>query len=209
MGYVSNPKAPAYAASKAGVVNLTRALAARWAADGIRVNAVAPGYVETAMTEAVRADNALADALLQRQKLGRWGRPEEIAEMIVWLLSGQGKLRYRLDASGRRRLPDQLRIGPGTQDRAAARKAGKGEDLTDRHGRRTERTRHMRGLVSGQPPQARRPLPEPGAAEPLRACDMARNGRKAGARLRSAIAVLPQCIRLHTDEHTGLEHLAA
>ena len=75
MGYVSNPKAPAYAASKAGVVNLTRALAARWAADGIRVNAVAPGYVETAMTEAVRADNALADALLQRQKLGRWGRP--------------------------------------------------------------------------------------------------------------------------------------
>ena len=87
MGYVSNPKAPAYAASKAGVVNLTRALAARWAADGIRVNAVAPGYVETAMTDAVRADNALADALLQRQKLGRWGRPEEVAEMIVWLLS--------------------------------------------------------------------------------------------------------------------------
>ena len=87
MGYVSNPRAPAYAASKAGVVNLTRALASRWAADGIRVNAVAPGYVETAMTEAVRADNALSDALLQRQKLGRWGRPEEIAEMIVWLLS--------------------------------------------------------------------------------------------------------------------------
>ena len=87
MGYVANPKAPAYAASKAGVVNLTRALASRWAADGIRVNAVAPGYVETAMTEAVRADNATADALLQRQKLGRWGRPEEIAEMIVFLLS--------------------------------------------------------------------------------------------------------------------------
>jgi NAD(P)-dependent dehydrogenase (short-subunit alcohol dehydrogenase family) len=84
---VANPKAPAYAASKAGVVNLTRALASRWAADGIRVNAVAPGYFETAMTEAVRADNALSDALLQRQKLGRWGRPEEIAEMIVFLLS--------------------------------------------------------------------------------------------------------------------------
>jgi NAD(P)-dependent dehydrogenase (short-subunit alcohol dehydrogenase family) len=87
MGYVSNPAAPAYAASKAGVINLTRALAARWAPDGIRVNAVAPGYVETAMTEKVRKDNAVADALLQRQKLGRWGRPEEIAELIVWLLS--------------------------------------------------------------------------------------------------------------------------
>lgn len=87
MGYVANPRAPAYAASKAGVINLTRALAAAWAPDGIRVNAVAPGYVETAMTEAVRQDNAMADALLQRQKLGRWGRPEEIAELIVWLLS--------------------------------------------------------------------------------------------------------------------------
>jgi NAD(P)-dependent dehydrogenase (short-subunit alcohol dehydrogenase family) len=87
MGYVANPRAPAYAASKAGVINLTRALAAAWAPDGIRVNAVAPGYVETAMTEAVRQDNALADALLQRQKLGRWGRSEEIAELIVWLLS--------------------------------------------------------------------------------------------------------------------------
>ncbi len=87
MGYVANPRAPAYAASKAGVINLTRALAARWAPDGIRVNAVAPGYVETAMTEVVRQDNALADALLQRQKLGRWGRPEEIAELVVWLLS--------------------------------------------------------------------------------------------------------------------------
>ncbi len=89
MGYVANPRAPAYAASKAGVINLTRALAARWAPDGIRVNAVAPGYVETAMTEVVRQDNAMADALLQRQKLGRWGRPEEIAELIVWLLSAK------------------------------------------------------------------------------------------------------------------------
>ena len=86
-GLCRNPHAPAYAASKAGVINLTRALAARWAPDGIRVNAVAPGYVETAMTELVRQDHALADALLQRQKLGRWGRPEEIAELIVWLLS--------------------------------------------------------------------------------------------------------------------------
>lgn len=87
MGYVSNPMQPAYSASKAGVINLTRALAARWAADGVRVNAVAPGYIETPMTEPVRLDNARTAGILERQKLGRWGRPEEVAELIVWLLS--------------------------------------------------------------------------------------------------------------------------
>lgn len=84
---VANPMAPAYSASKAGVVNLTRALAARWAADGVRVNAVAPGYVETAMTDGVRADPGRAQAVLGRTQLRRWGRPEEVAELIVWLLS--------------------------------------------------------------------------------------------------------------------------
>lgn len=87
LGYASNPMQPAYSASKAGVINLTRALAARWAADGVRVNGVAPGYVETPMTEFTRADNARAAAILERQRLGRWGRPEEVAELIVWLLS--------------------------------------------------------------------------------------------------------------------------
>lgn len=87
MGYASNPMQPAYSASKAGIINLTRALAARWAADGVRVNAVAPGYIETAMTEFVRLDNARTASILERQKLGRWGRPEEVAELIVWLLS--------------------------------------------------------------------------------------------------------------------------
>lgn len=87
MGYVANPLSPAYAASKAGVVNLTRALGARWAPEGVRVNAVAPGYIETPMTDFVRADNERNDRVLSRQHMGRWGRPEEVAEMIVWLLS--------------------------------------------------------------------------------------------------------------------------
>jgi NAD(P)-dependent dehydrogenase (short-subunit alcohol dehydrogenase family) len=87
LGYTATPSSPAYSASKAGIINLTRAMAARWAADGIRVNAVAPGGIETPMTAFVRQDNALADAVLQRQKLGRWGRPEEVAELIFWLLS--------------------------------------------------------------------------------------------------------------------------
>lgn len=87
IGFVGNPPSPAYAASKAGVVNLTRALGARWAPEGVRVNAVAPGYVETPMTEFVRADNMRNAKVLTRTAMGRYGRPEEIAEMIAWLLS--------------------------------------------------------------------------------------------------------------------------
>ena len=87
LGFVANPTSLAYAASKAGVVNLTRALAARWAEDGIRVNAVAPGYIETPMTDFVRADNERADRVMAHTPMGRWGKPEEIAELIVWLMS--------------------------------------------------------------------------------------------------------------------------
>lgn len=87
LGFVANPTSLAYAASKAGVVNLTRALAARWAEDGVRVNAVAPGYIETPMTAFVRADNARTDRVMAHTPMGRWGKPEEIAELIVWLLS--------------------------------------------------------------------------------------------------------------------------
>lgn len=87
LGFVGNVYSPAYAASKAGVVNLTRALGARWAPDGVRVNAVAPGYIETPMTAHVRADNMRADKVMSHVPMARWGRPEEIAEMIVWLLS--------------------------------------------------------------------------------------------------------------------------
>ena len=87
LGFTGNPPSPAYAASKAAVVNLTRALGARWAADEVRVNAVAPGYIETPMTDMVRADNARNDKVLNRTAMGRYGRPEEVAELIAWLLS--------------------------------------------------------------------------------------------------------------------------
>ena len=87
LGYVGNVHAPAYAAAKAGVVNMTRALGARWAREGLRVNAVAPGYIETPMTEHVRTDNDRASTVLGRTHMGRFGQPEEVAAMIVWLLS--------------------------------------------------------------------------------------------------------------------------
>lgn len=89
LGLVANGNSPAYAASKAGVVNLTRSLAARWAPEKIRVVGVAPGYIETPMTTHVRADTERSKSLMTRTALGRWGQPEEIAQMVAWLLSDQ------------------------------------------------------------------------------------------------------------------------
>lgn len=76
-----------YAASKAGLANLARALANEWAPLGIRVNAVAPGYVETELTEPLRADAARRAEITARIPAGRWARPEEIAEAIAFLVS--------------------------------------------------------------------------------------------------------------------------
>jgi 2-dehydro-3-deoxy-D-gluconate 5-dehydrogenase len=76
-----------YAASKAGVANLARALANEWAPLGIRVNAVAPGYVETELTEPLRADSKRYAELTSRIPAGRWARPEEIAEVVAFLVS--------------------------------------------------------------------------------------------------------------------------
>ena len=81
------PLVPAYSASKGGVAQLTKALAAGWAADGVRVNAVAPGWIETAMTGALREDPARADAILGRTPMRRWGKSEEVAALVAWLLS--------------------------------------------------------------------------------------------------------------------------
>ena len=86
MGYVANPKAPAYAASKAAVVNLTRALASRWAADGIRVNAVAPGPVWTPLNPADRPADKVAD-FGKDSDMGRPAQPEEMSPAYVFLAS--------------------------------------------------------------------------------------------------------------------------
>ena len=87
LGFVGNLHTPGYTAAKAGVVNLTRTLGARWAPDGIRVNAVAPGYIETPMTDIVRADPDRTATVMGRTHMGRFGTPAEVAELIVWLLS--------------------------------------------------------------------------------------------------------------------------
>lgn len=77
---------PAYTASKGGVAQLTKALAVAWA-PRIRVNAIAPGWVETALTEGARADQARSDAIVARTPFGRWGKPEDIGGAVVFLCS--------------------------------------------------------------------------------------------------------------------------
>ena len=81
------PLSPAYAASKGGVVQLTKSLAVAWAEDGIRVNAIAPGWIETPMTAPARADAARNRAILDRTPLGRWGTPDDIVGPALFLAS--------------------------------------------------------------------------------------------------------------------------
>ena len=81
------PLSPGYAASKGGVVQLTKALAVRWADDNIRVNAVAPGWIATAMTQPVREDPVRNAAVMGRTPQKRWGTPEDVARVVNLLLS--------------------------------------------------------------------------------------------------------------------------
>ena len=81
------PLSPAYAASKAGIVQLTKSLAVAWAADGIRVNAIAPGWIETPMTVPARSDAARNRAILDRTPLARWGTPDDIVGPALFLAS--------------------------------------------------------------------------------------------------------------------------
>ncbi|MDF2798257.1 MAG: 3-oxoacyl-(acyl-carrier-protein) reductase [Devosia sp.] len=78
---------PGYAASKGGVNQLTKSLAIAFAKDGIRVNAVAPGWIATPLTQALRDDPARSDPILARTPMGRWGRPEDVANAVLYLCS--------------------------------------------------------------------------------------------------------------------------
>jgi 2-deoxy-D-gluconate 3-dehydrogenase len=80
-------RVPAYAASKSAVAGLTRALANEWAARGINVNAIAPGYFDTNNTAALRADPVREPTILARIPAGRWGEPGDLAGAAVFLAS--------------------------------------------------------------------------------------------------------------------------
>lgn len=79
--------APAYAASKGGVAQLTKSLALAYAAEGIRVNALAPGWIETAMTAVPRANAERNAELMKRTPMGRWGTPADLTGPALFLCS--------------------------------------------------------------------------------------------------------------------------
>lgn len=79
--------APGYAASKGGVGQLTKSLAAAWAPDGIRVNAVAPGWIATELTRPLVEDAARSAPILSRTPMNRWGEPGDVGGAVLFLLS--------------------------------------------------------------------------------------------------------------------------
>jgi 2-deoxy-D-gluconate 3-dehydrogenase len=80
-------RVPAYAASKGGLAQLTKALANEWAAHNVQVNAIAPGYFRTDNTQALQRDEVRNRQILERIPAGRWGEPEDIAGAAVFLAS--------------------------------------------------------------------------------------------------------------------------
>jgi NAD(P)-dependent dehydrogenase (short-subunit alcohol dehydrogenase family) len=79
--------APGYGASKGGIIQLTKSLAREYASQGIRVNAVAPGWIRTAITEPLFNDPARSRPIVERTPLGRWGEPADVAGPVVFLCS--------------------------------------------------------------------------------------------------------------------------
>jgi len=86
-GQIGRSERAGYVASKSGVEGLTRGLASELGPDGVRVNAVAPGFIETPMTEPYMDDEVVVRRYADRTALGRLGHPEEVAELVVFLAS--------------------------------------------------------------------------------------------------------------------------
>ena len=87
LSYFGGPAVPAYTASKGGVAQLTKALAGAWAAEGIRVNAIAPGWIATELTRGLVEDDDRSAAILARPPMQRWGDPADVGGVAVFLCS--------------------------------------------------------------------------------------------------------------------------
>ena len=87
LSFQGGVRVPAYAAAKGGVAQITKALANEWAEKGVQVNAIAPGYMDTDNTEALRNDPVRSRQILERIPAGRWGSPQDVAGAAVFLAS--------------------------------------------------------------------------------------------------------------------------
>lgn len=87
LSFFGGKSVPAYTASKGGVAQLTKALASAWASDGIRVNAIAPGWIKTDLTRGLFEDEKRSASILERTPMGRWGEPPDVAGAAVFLCS--------------------------------------------------------------------------------------------------------------------------
>jgi NAD(P)-dependent dehydrogenase (short-subunit alcohol dehydrogenase family) len=89
LGMVGMATAPAYTAAKHGVIGLTQAAALAYSAQGLRINAVGPGFIHTPMVHALEEDPDAKAGLIAAHPIGRLGLPEEVAELVVWLASSR------------------------------------------------------------------------------------------------------------------------
>jgi len=85
--YFGSVQIPAYASSKGGIGQLTKALSNEWSGKGININAIAPGYIQTDFTSAIRDNEEYNSHIMARTPIGRWGIPEDLAGAVVYLAS--------------------------------------------------------------------------------------------------------------------------
>lgn len=85
--YFGSPRVPSYGASKSAILQMTMSLGALWAQSGVRVNAIAPGWISTNLTAPIQDMPEIADPILQRTPMGRWGEPDEMIGTALFLAS--------------------------------------------------------------------------------------------------------------------------
>ncbi len=87
LSFFGGPNVPGYSASKGGIATLTKSLAVAWATDGIRVNAIAPGWIDTPLTQALRTDRNRNRNIISRTPMMRWGKPADLVGPALFLAS--------------------------------------------------------------------------------------------------------------------------